>query len=71
MSDQPDLDPVQRDSRDEADADEPPQRSAEEERIARAGRQGRQVGTVIMVVFGAWFVLTTVYNFAVDVFGEK
>ena len=47
----------------------------EEERIAVAGRKGRRVGTVIMVVFGTWFVLTTVYNFAVNVFpgvfGEK
>jgi hypothetical protein len=41
----------------------------EDERIARAGKRGRQIGTMIMVVFGAWFVLTTVWNFAVDVFG--
>jgi hypothetical protein len=41
----------------------------EDERIAAAGKRGRQIGTMIMVVFGAWFVLTTVWNFAVDVFG--
>ncbi len=52
------------------DADDSPPRSAEEERLALAGRKGRRVGTVIMVVFGTWFVLTTVYNFAVDVFGN-
>ena len=40
----------------------------EDPQIARARRRGRTVGTVIMVLFGAWFVLTTVYNFAVDVF---
>ncbi len=58
------------DGRADGDADDSPPRSAEEERIALAGRKGRQVGTVIMVVFGAWFVLTTVYNFAVNVFGN-
>ncbi len=57
----------------ENDADEAAQREddrdEEEERIARAGRTGRRVGTVIMVLFGAWFVGTTVYNFAAGVFG--
>ncbi len=56
---------------DEHDGGDAPSRSPEEERIALAGRKGRRVGTVIMVVFGAWFVLTTVYNFAVNVFGDK
>lgn len=46
-------------------------KSAEEERIARAGRLGRRIGTIFMVLFGTWFVLTTVYNFAVNVFGQK
>jgi hypothetical protein len=42
--------------------------TAEEARLERAGRLGRRVGTIFMVVFATWFVLTTVYNFAVDVF---
>jgi len=53
------------------DADGTTAQEREDERIAAAGRKGRRVGTVIMVVFGAWFVATTVYNFAVGVFGEK